>query len=173
MAGPAPERDLARIFQKSLADLAGPDQAHLLQGMDEAAAFLRQALQEGGGPILWEDAPPREPARAPLGVCRAWKAAASTGSILLRPPTREASWASLLADRVVALASLEDLVPGLEALFSSLDPPDPAALVVTGSSRTADIEKQLVIPAHGPSRLDVLFLPGPPDLPGLRALLQG
>ncbi len=161
---------LARRFQESLHDLAGPDEAHIFSRLEEAAPFLREAA--GHGPILWEDAPPSAPTRAPLGVCRAWKAAASTGSILLRPPTREASWASLLADRVVALASLEDLLPDLEALFASLAPPEPAALLVTGSSRTADIEKELVIPAHGPSRLDVLLLEEAPDLARLRAFLE-
>ena len=164
-------RELALRFQESLGDLAGPDEAHFLSGLDEAAAFVKEAA--GKGPVLWEDLPETTPLRAPLGVCRAWKAAASTGSILLLPPSREASWASLLADRVVALACLEDLLPGLEELFATLDPPNPAALVVTGSSRTADIEKQLVIPAHGPSRLDVLFLPEAPDLVRLRERVQG
>ncbi len=170
MAPGTEPKERARVFQESLRALAGPDEAWILEGIEEGASFLREAA--GEGPILWEDAPPESPLRAPLGVCRAWKAVASTGSILLRPPTRQASWASLLADRVVALASLEDLLPDLEALFSSLDPPDPTALLVTGSSRTADIEKKLVIPAHGPSRLDVLFLPGAPDLPRLRRLVQ-
>lgn len=163
-------RNLARRFQESLGALAGPDEARLPANLEEAAAFVKEAAREG--PILWEDRPEREPRRAPLGVCRAWKAVAATGSILLLPPSREAAWASLLAERVVALACLEDLLPGLEELFASLDPPDPAALVVTGSSRTADIEKELVIPAHGPARLEVLLLPEPPDLAKLRDLVQ-
>ncbi len=162
---------LARRFQESLGELAGPDQAHFLSSLGEAAEFLREA-RAGEEAVLWEDRPRERPFRAPLGVCRAWKAAAATGSILLLPPSREASWASLLADRVVALASLEDLVADLDELFTTLGPPSPAALVVTGSSRTADIEKQLVIPAHGPSRLDVLFLPERPDLARLREMVR-
>ncbi|HPB95453.1 MAG TPA: LUD domain-containing protein, partial [Polyangiaceae bacterium] len=41
-------------------------------------------------------------------------------------------------------------------------------VLVTGPSRTADVEKVLVIPAHGPRKLVVVLCEEPVDLSSLR-----
>jgi L-lactate utilization protein LutC len=62
----------------------------------------------------------------------------------------------LLEARSVA-ASLDDLAPALSAHLGRTDIPSPQVSLVTGPSRTADIECQLTIGVHGPSRLIILL----------------
>ena len=64
------------------------------------------------------------------------------------------------------VASESDLVPDLPAALARLADTHREGraytLFTTGPSRTADIEKKLVIPAHGPREVIVLLLPAPP-----------
>jgi L-lactate utilization protein LutC len=88
---------------------------------------------------------------------------AETGSLVFTPsPTRtRASW---LDPKVLAAALPEDrILPDLESLFALLVDEMPSALtIVTGPSRTADIEQTLVIGVHGPREVRVsLSSPSP------------
>jgi len=111
-------------------------------------------------------APAGEPAAtrdAPLGLSLGRLAVAETGSVLLAEPS--------LADRAVGMLSLAQVVvcPSGE-LVPSLDEAAPAlravaarpgggfATLVTGPSRTADIERVLTVGVQGPARLAVLFV---------------
>ena len=67
----------------------------------------------------------------------------------------------MVAPYHIVLARLEQLVPDLEAAFArAYDQGTPSRNsfmgLITGSSRTADIEKLLVVGAHGPRRLVVV-----------------
>ena len=71
---------------------------------------------------------------------------------------------SVLPPTHVVVATEEDLVPSLEAGFQRIRQRYPNGLPsamswITGPSRTADIEKILVLGAHGPKRLAVMILP--------------
>ena len=109
---------------------------------------------------------PLEPSRdlaeaARLGVTGAALGVASTGSILLPMGPDSPRVASLLPPLHVALLDSERLVPGFEELFSEL--PRSAAeraqtVLITGPSRTGDIELQLVRGVHGPVRVVVLVV---------------
>jgi len=63
------------------------------------------------------------------------------------------------------LAKLNQLVPDLEAVFArvyqnGIASKNSYVCLITGSSRTADIEKILIMGAHGPRRLIVVLQTG-------------
>ena len=83
---------------------------------------------------------------------------AETGSLVFIPARGRArsSWLDLeVLD--VELAE-ERIVPDLEGLFALLGSDLPSAVaIVTGPSRTADIEQTLVVGVHGPREVRVLL----------------
>jgi len=82
---------------------------------------------------------------------------AATGSILVSAACGGRG-ASVIAPCHIVTAKLSQLVPDLEEAMarvraSRIDSNNSFLCLVTGSSRTADIEKILVLGAHGPRRL--------------------
>jgi len=87
---------------------------------------------------------------------------AQTGSIVVSAPSAGGRTLSVLPPAHLVIARREQIVPDLAAAMALLrqryNGRWPSALsVVTGPSRTADIEKILVFGAHGPKRLAVYF----------------
>jgi L-lactate utilization protein LutC len=103
--------------------------------------------------------------RADVGVDTADRLLADTGTVVKTFPTRESSRPSLVPPVSVFLAKVADLVPGYGEAFEHLAASHSAgraySVLITGPSRTADIEKTLVIPAHGPRDLIVLITVDP------------
>ncbi len=133
---------------------------------DRVEAF-RFALLRAGGRFL--EFAGEDEARAAFpdddgetGIDHADLLIADTGTVVRTYASREESRVSLVPPRSVFLATPDLIVPGLpEALdrLTDLHRAGPAYTVfVTGPSRTADIEKQLVIPAHGPRELVVALI---------------
>lgn len=103
-------------------------------------------------------------AAAATGVSRALMGVAETGSVLLAPRSRQERLVSLLPPlHVVVLeaaslhASLDDAAQALRAASAQ---GIPYLTLVTGPSRTADIERVLTVGAHGPGRLHVVVVDG-------------
>jgi L-lactate dehydrogenase complex protein LldG len=70
--------------------------------------------------------------------------------------------ASVVAPVHIVVAGIEQLVPDLDAAFAHLNQRGTPAknsflCLITGSSRTSDIEKIMVLGAHGPRRLVVVL----------------
>lgn len=121
-----------------------------------AAAFTEcgARLSAPGSPFQTRD--------APVGLSLASLAVAETGSVLLTEPT--------LGDRAVGLLTLAQvIVVPTHALVASLDDAAPVlrqlalaggafSTLVTGPSRTADIERVLTVGVQGPGRVMVLFV---------------
>lgn len=148
-----------------LAQLAGEHGATSISIAGEArsAAPDLVAAIEAAGLACRTPADADEARDAPLGVSLARLAVAETGSIMLAEET--------LADRAVGLVSIAhvtlcrtaDLVPALDDAATNLrevasQPRGSYATLVTGPSRTADIEMSLTVGVQGPAKVYALFV---------------
>jgi L-lactate utilization protein LutC len=93
------------------------------------------------------------------GVTRAVCGLADTGSILIVDGEGQPLLASLLPAVHIAVLHKSDILPSLaDALALPIIPRSKAAVVITGPSRTADIEMSLTIGMHGPGALYVFLV---------------
>ncbi len=110
----------------------------------EAAGFL---VHRGPGPSIEE-----------AGVSRALYGLADTGSVVLAASPDEPRARSLLPAVHVSLLDESRILPGLPELFAAVGADLPSALaIVTGPSRSADIEQHLVVGVHGPGEVHVVL----------------
>jgi L-lactate dehydrogenase complex protein LldG len=83
---------------------------------------------------------------------------AETGSVVLASSPDEPRARSLLGDVHVSLLREDRIVADLAELLARVGELPSALAIVTGPSRTADIEQTLVIGAHGPREVHVVLL---------------
>jgi len=96
-----------------------------------------------------------------VGITSADYALADTGTLVMLASPAEARLISLLPPVHVALVPAGRILSGLDELFTIL--PHPAAqtssmVLITGPSRTADIEQILVRGVHGPGEIYVVVV---------------
>lgn len=127
----------------------------------EDSQDFRRFLEKTGRSIRWSnEGPSRNDSQA--NVTRADLLVAQTGSILLSAG-RGGRGAAVVAPVHIVVARTTQLVADLSSAFEFVLK-NPALMqssyltLVTGSSRTADIEKILVMGAHGPRRLCVVLI---------------
>jgi L-lactate dehydrogenase complex protein LldG len=95
-----------------------------------------------------------------VGFSRAIYGLADTGSVVLAASAEEPRARSLLPWVHVTELRESDILAGLAELFEATGPDLPSALaIVTGPSRSADIEQTLTIGVHGPGIVHVVLLP--------------
>jgi L-lactate dehydrogenase complex protein LldG len=135
-----------------------------LAGVVPDAATLAERLTGAGLSIVAPEAL-RPTRRADAGISVARLGIAETGSALLAstPGDRRVE---LCVDVHLVLLDAATLVPTLDPAFAVLRElsarPRAYATLVSGPSRSADIERQLTIGVHGPRALHVVLLePGP------------
>jgi len=100
-------------------------------------------------------------ARAALGVTSAVLGVAATGSVLIGGGADSPRAASILPETHLVILPADRLVPGLEEALdavAAMAPTHSSPFLVTGPSRTSDIEMEMVLGAHGPRRLHVLLV---------------
>ena len=97
----------------------------------------------------------------PVGLTGALAGIAATGSLVVPSGVGQPQTASLLPEMHLAVLRAADIVPDLAAALA-LPAVKQAAMtsIITGPSRTADIEMTLTIGVHGPKRV-VVFLVTP------------
>jgi L-lactate dehydrogenase complex protein LldG len=128
------------------------------------APILRRlaATLAGGRNVRWStEGIPAEDSQATITLADTLVAA--TGSIFVTSACGGRG-AAVVAPIHIVLAFTDQLVPDLEAAFARIYENGAArqnsmVILITGSSRTADIEKILVMGAHGPRRLVVALSP--------------
>lgn len=101
-------------------------------------------------------------ADADLGVTACVGVAVETGSVLLEAGESDRRAVSLLPWRHLVLATPDQLLPTVSDLMKRWQEVsgEGNAVFVTGPSRTADIEKELVLGVHGPQEVIVAVLEG-------------
>jgi len=115
------------------------------------------------GLIVQPPASPAETRNAPLGLSLAHLAIAETGSVLLSEPTLEDRSVGMLTlahasicPTAALVASLDDAAPVIREL--ALSTGGAFSTLVTGPSRTADIERVLTVGVQGPGKVMTLFV---------------
>lgn len=99
-----------------------------------------------------------------VGIGGADYALADTGTLVLFSKNAAGRWISLAPKIHIALLTMEKILPSLDhlmnhlALEKDLSALGSAVICITGPSRTADIELNLVLGAHGPKELHVITL---------------
>jgi L-lactate dehydrogenase complex protein LldG len=97
-------------------------------------------------------------AGAKFGVSQMGWALADTGTLAQDATAVEQRLASTLVEIHLAFVPAAGLLPDLPALFERVGPQGVGYLaLITGPSRTADIERVLTIGVHGPVRLIIVF----------------
>ena len=128
------------------------------------------ALEEAGGRFVragpgddpgdWAE---REYPGATVGIDAADLLIAETGTVARSYPDREAARVSLDPEVTVFTATGDEVVADLPEALERIAPAHRESraytVLVTGPSRTADIEKTLVVPAHGPRQV-IVWLTG-------------
>lgn len=98
---------------------------------------------------------------APCGISGADYGLADTGTLVMLSSRREARLISLLPPVYIALVARQSLLTGLDELLTILPRPaeqTSSMVLITGPSRTADIEQILVRGVHGPGEIHVVVV---------------
>jgi L-lactate utilization protein LutB len=98
---------------------------------------------------------------AEVGINFADYALADTGSLVFLSESHESRLISLLPPVHIALIARKKILSGLDELFTLVPQPmaqSSAMALVTGPSRTADIEMRLVRGVHGPGEIHVIIV---------------
>jgi len=98
-----------------------------------------------------------------LGITGSFCAIAETGTLVFVTGAQTPTATALLPDTHVAVVAASRIVAGMEDAFAliraELKVPPRAVNLISGPSRTGDIEQTIVLGAHGPYRLHILVLP--------------
>lgn len=171
-----PEMALDAVFRERVEQAAGTHETcrDLAEVPSRVAAYReRQAL---GGPLAvapslqmlaWSDTGlkprfGRTDGGDSLCVSQAFCAIAETGSLVLLSGPENPTSLNFLPDHHLVVLKAADVVPYLEDAWKRLRARDsvwPRSVnLVTGPSRTADVEQTIQLGAHGPRRLHVLLI---------------
>jgi L-lactate utilization protein LutC len=184
---PPTDGGLAQLFSSRLDQLRAPGDGApsviAVEDSKEAGTCLRELCRDvKSDEILWESAEPdisRGKKDVLVGITSAGAIIASTGSVMIPLPEPVSAWPSLLVDRHYVVASLDQLVSDLQSYYEALSrrlaagEALPNYVSITGCSRTADIEKMLIVPAHGPRQLRVILSRRRLDWSGLQRSFCG
>jgi L-lactate dehydrogenase complex protein LldG len=96
-----------------------------------------------------------------IGITSADYVLADTGTLVMIASPQEARMVSLLPPAHIAVVPADRILTGLDELFTALPRPaeqSSSMVLITGPSRTADIEQILVRGVHGPGQIMVVLV---------------
>jgi L-lactate dehydrogenase complex protein LldG len=148
---------LPEAFELVIKILAGRGwrQTLIWERLLEQHPEFRQSLAQAGIEAISEGQI-RHLAGIPVGITGAQAAIADTGTLVLQNSSGQPAFASLLPETHLALLSVKDIHPNLQAYLDSVDDLREHILAssnqvfITGPSRTGDIELNITLGVHGP-----------------------
>ena len=150
----APKVRLVEQFTKALEALAG--KVVVVKTREDAEIAIDKALN--GRTFIRSSGTREAMAAVEVGITTADYALADTGSLVI---FRESRLLSLLPPCHIAVIESSRIVPSLDDVFRLHPLPgdeSSAMVVITGPSRTADIEMRLVRGVHGPGEIHVIVI---------------
>lgn len=148
-----PSGDLWEVFQHVLEGLGGRCIGRpALDGLAQKRVFIDENAQGFLSDMDFQPEP--NPWSAAFGVTLAQFAIAETGSLVLEAGPERNRLASLCPEVHVCLVREDAIVATLDDALAKLS--SRTSVIISGPSRTADIEGVLVHGAHGPRELWVL-----------------
>jgi L-lactate utilization protein LutC len=166
----APDRDSACRVVTDLVRSRGARKAVLSRcGLLERLEMPRR-LREAGLDVAVMEGLPTSSARdtlfaADIGVSGVYRLVAETGTVVMATSPQQPRSVSLLPPVHIALAEPSQLLPDLFDLFDLFSPlashdksvPPSCLTLITGPSKTGDIELRLVTGVHGPAEIHVVL----------------
>jgi len=153
------------------ADSVGADLVAYLQSLDCKKIGLTnsplleklrvcETLREAGFDAkTWDEITLDEAYELDAGVTDVYAAISETGSLVIRPSAQHGRALSLVPPLHVAIVEPKNYLPDLVDLFEKLKSEgSPNVTLITGPSKTADIEGSLVVGVHGPGVVKVFQL---------------
>jgi L-lactate utilization protein LutC len=141
-------------------ELLGPEPTLVAVDDDPAVEPVAAALADAGHEVMRPTDPQYRDrlASATLGVTGCVAAIADTGTLMLTTDRSHPRATSLLPRTHLAVVRPDDLVRSLDDALRRIPTPAPSAVtLVTGPSRSADIEQILTLGVHGPARVHVVL----------------
>jgi len=124
-----------------------------------AAGSFLQGLEGAAAPGLGFQVTRDAAAAARVGISQMDWAIADTGTLVQDAARVELRLVSTLPPIHIALAGTSRILADLPSALRRLTPAQTGCIsLITGPSRTADIERVLTIGAHGPERLIIVFV---------------
>ncbi len=122
---------------------------------------VADALAAGGFDVkMWNQITLDELYDFDAGVTDVYAAVAEIGGLVVQASPRHGRAISLVPPIHVAVVEPKNLLPDLVDLFQKMasDPPASSTTIITGPSKTSDIEMNLVVGVHGPTVVRVFVL---------------
>jgi L-lactate dehydrogenase complex protein LldG len=162
-----PREDPVATFSDALSALGGtvikaPDLAEAHRQLETMLAGKRVVASRApilGG--LGEEYSRDACAAADIGLTSADFALADTGTLVFLTESQESRLISLLPPCHIAVIERDKILSSLDELVSRVPHPgvqSSAMVLITGPSRTADIEMRLVRGVHGPGEIVVIII---------------
>lgn len=153
----------AREALLGLVSDAGARTAVVVESPLQEAAGITEALRSRGIVVYTEPADIAAHAdTADIGISGVGFGVAETGSVFQDGYDIATRLITILPPLHVVFLASENIVPGIEEAFEVIAPGFERGYVglITGPSRTGDIERVLTIGVHGPSRFAIIAVDG-------------
>ncbi len=144
-------------LEQMLLDYAGPGRVLLAEpkGFLSESGLLTRLSQKGVRISA-------QPTESEVSVTPALFGIAETGSIVMDTTDDLVSQLTALARVHIVVLNPDAILPDLQSAFATIDKAGAGRAnfrysIITGPSRTADIERVLTLGVHGPAKLDILL----------------